>query len=131
MFSILSLEGCYVGFSVGAGTATETHRDKHRGKIEHVVLVWLKEPGNPTVIEKLIELSGEFKRIPGVISVSAGRPVQSSRHVVDSTFDVGVVIEFENKDALQQYEQHPIHVKAVRESLAPNTARMVVYDIEL
>ncbi len=126
ILSVTATAGCYVGLSVGAGRLGDTHK----GKVEHVVLVWLKEPGNTVLIDKLIGVSAEFRDIPGVLSVSAGRPVHSNRPIVDATFDVGFVIEFESVDALQMYEKHPAHVRAVSESLAPHARRVLVYDIE-
>ncbi len=39
--------------------------------VVHIVLVWLKEPGNPEHRQRIIDATREFKTIPGVIDVSA------------------------------------------------------------
>jgi hypothetical protein len=101
----------------------------HAGGITHVVLLWLKQPGDTAAIDRIINTSREFKKIPGVVSVRVGRPLPSTRPVVDSSFDVGLAMQFNDPDALQAYEVHPQHVKAVREVLRPLAAKILVYDI--
>ena len=101
----------------------------HAGQITHVVLLWLKQPGDAAGIDKIIKTSREFAKIPGVINVRAGRALPSTRPVVDSSFDVGLAMTFADAAALQAYEVHPQHVKAVRELLRPLAARIQVYDI--
>ncbi len=99
------------------------------GGITHVVLLWLKTPGDAAAIEKIIKTSREFAAIPGVVSVRVGRPLPSTRPVVDSSFDVGLAMQFNDPAALAAYEVHPQHVKAVREVLRPLAAKIQVYDI--
>jgi hypothetical protein len=112
-------------------TLTESVRNprSHAGQITHIVLMWLKQPGDAAGIEKIIRTSREFANIPGVVSVRAGRALPSTRPVVDSTFDVGLSMTFTDAAALQAYEVHPQHVKAVREVLRPLAARILVYDV--
>src|SRR5688500_12404699 len=83
----------------------------HAGQITHIVLLWLKQPGDAAAIDKIIKTSREFTKIPGVVSVRAGRPLPSTRPVVDSTFDVGLSMTFTDAAALNAYEVHPQHVK--------------------
>lgn len=104
--------------------------DRSDGKVKHIVLVWLKDPGNVQDRRRLIETSHSFRKIPGVLDVSAGTPLESERPVVDDSFDVAVIITFQSTEAMQNYETHPIHIKAVEEVLRPVTDRMVVYDFE-
>lgn len=100
------------------------------GRVAHVVLLWLKTPGDAAAIDKIIQTSREFRQIPGVISIKAGRPIPSTRPVVDSSYDVGLVMMFADEAALQAYETHPQHVKAVHEVLRPLAAKFQVYDIK-
>lgn len=99
--------------------------------VQHIVFVWLKEPGDVETRRQLIETSKSFKKIPGVTGVSTGTPLQSDRPVVDDSFDVAVIITFESREALQNYQTHPNHTKAVEEELSPVTDRMVIYDFEV
>ena len=48
---------------------------------------------------------------------------------VDSSFDVAVVINFADESAMADYEQNPIHKKAVSDVLRPLTAKIIIYDI--
>jgi hypothetical protein len=100
------------------------------GQVEHVVLVWLKDAGNEAKRSELITAAKGFKKqIPGIISISAGTPLPSDRPVVDDSFDIGLVMRFESKEALAAYEKHPVHVKAVKEALAPASKKLQVYDV--
>jgi hypothetical protein len=99
------------------------------GNVSHVVLVWLKHKGDAAERAKVIETAKTFPgQIPGIISLSVGEPLPSTRPVVDSSFDVGLVFRFESKAALEAYEKNPIHLKAVKETLAPLAAKLVVHD---
>ena len=100
-----------------------------KAPITHVVLCWLKNPGDESARQTIIDASYQFKGIPGVINVTAGRAVPSTRPVVDSSFDVAVVINFADESAMAAYEQNPIHKKAVSDVLRPLTAKIIIYDI--
>ena len=98
------------------------------GEVEHVVLVWQKKKGDAATRAKIIETAHTFRDIPGILSLSAGEPIPSARPVVDSSFDVAIVIRFANKAALDAYEKNPKHVKAVEEVLKPAVSKLVVHD---
>jgi hypothetical protein len=99
------------------------------GNVSHVVLVWLKRPGDASERARVIEAAKDFRgRIPGLLAMSIGEPLPSPRPVVDSSFDVGIAMRFETPHALEAYEKNPIHQKAVKEVLAPLSAKIVVYD---
>ena len=64
--------------------------------INHIVLCWLNQPGNQTDIEAVMKASIELKGILEVDSIVVGQPVPSNRKIVDDSFDVGLVINFNN-----------------------------------
>ncbi|MDX2226545.1 MAG: Dabb family protein [Verrucomicrobiae bacterium] len=97
--------------------------------VQHVVVCWLKRPGDPRDIKAISDRTRALSRIPGVISVHTGRPVPSDRPQVDDSFDVAMVMVFEDEQALRAYAAHPLHKKAVREVLQPLVERFVVYDV--
>lgn len=100
------------------------------GNVEHVVLVWLNEPGNAAIKDRMVAAARTFPReIPGILSMSIGDAVPSDREVVDDSFDLALVMRFTDKAALDAYEKHPVHVKAVKEVLAPNASKLKVYDV--
>ncbi len=98
------------------------------GQIEHVVVMWLKKPGDASARKALLAAGETFKNIPGVISVSGGEVVKSDRAVVDSSYDVAFVVTFKDAEALKGYGPHPIHQKAVEEVVKPNVEKFLVYD---
>lgn len=97
-------------------------------RIVHVVLVWLKDPGNAAHRAKIVEATRSFSAIPGVEEIRTGRPVPAERPTADDSFDVGLYIIFASKDALDAYSTHPLHKAAEQTVLRPLVARVVVYD---
>jgi hypothetical protein len=91
--------------------------------------MWLKDPNDTAARQKIIDASESFRQIPGVLDVRHGRPVPSTRPIVDSSFDVGLVITFKDRAALDAYATHPIHQKAAQELIMPTTRQIKVYDI--
>lgn len=101
-----------------------------KGKVEHVVLIWLKKSGNATDRAKAINTAKMFqKEIHEIQHLSVGQPLASERPVVDDSFDVGLVMRFANQADLSTYEKHPVHVKAVNDILKPMAAKLLVYDV--
>ena len=98
------------------------------GHVQHVVICWLKNPGNTQERETLITASHELAKIPGVLSVNAGQVLAGARPLVDSSFDVAVVMTFVDEASLRAYGTNPMHLKAVQELLIPLTAKVLVYD---
>lgn len=96
--------------------------------MEHVVLVWMKDPGNAQHRAELIEAAYGLQVIPGIVHAYAGAALQSTRPEVDDSFDVALVFVFQDAAALEAYQTDPRHVKAVTEVLAPRAARFLVYD---
>ncbi len=98
--------------------------------VVHIVLVWLKEPGNPEHRQQIIDASREFETIPGVIDVSVGEVVLSDRPIVDDSFDVGLYLTFSSVDAMNIYLADDRHQQALREVFRPLSERYVVYDFQ-
>lgn len=102
---------------------------QREGPVNHVVVCWLRQPGNEAARRELIEASKSFeKTIPGLVRVAAGTALPSTRPVVDSTYDVGIVMIFSNEQSLRGFETHPVHKQAVERTLKPLVERFVVYD---
>lgn len=97
-------------------------------RVVHVVLIWLKDPGNPQHRREIIEAGLAFTDIPGVIEVRVGESLDSDRDVVDDSFDVGMYMTFASVKEMNAYLANPAHVEAVRETLGPITDHYVVYD---
>ncbi len=109
----------------GASQATQGSAEE----VIHVVVCWLKQPGNLEQRKELIGAAKALKEIPGVLEIRSGEVVPSERLGVDSSFDVAFVFRFEDEAALRSYENHPIHLKAVSETLKPLVSKFVIYDL--
>lgn len=106
------------------------HATTAKGKVEHVVFIWLKKPGDATDRARVVATAKKFKaEIREIQHLSVGLPQASDRPVVDDSFDVGLVMRFANPADLSTYEKHPAHVKAVEETLKPLAKKLLVYDI--
>src|ERR1041385_4855199 len=113
-------------FLPGCATAPQPAK---AGKLYHVGLVWLKEPGNTEHRQKIIEAAHSFARaIPEVEFLSVGKtlPAMSSWH--DASYDICFVMRLENKAALDRYAKNPVHEKAAKEVLIPLLHEVLFYD---
>ncbi|HEY1051491.1 MAG TPA: Dabb family protein [Prosthecobacter sp.] len=112
------------------GSCPLGHKTTAKGKVEHVVLVWLKRPGNAADRAAVIAAARKFRaEISQIQHLSVGTAVPSERPVVDDSFDVGLVMRFANAADMTAYEKHPVHQKAVAEILKPIAKKLLVYDI--
>ncbi len=113
-------------FLSGCATAPKPAK---AGKLYHVGLVWLKEPGNAEHRQKIIEAAHSFAReIPEVQFLSVGQtlPKVSSWH--DDSFDVCFVMRLEDKAAMDRYAKNPVHQKAAQEVFLPLSQKILFYD---
>ncbi|MDQ3439707.1 MAG: Dabb family protein [Planctomycetota bacterium] len=94
------------------------------------MLCWLKTPGDVAARQKIVETSRTFESIPGVVSVTCGRALPSTRPVVDSSYDVAIMITFADEGALHAYDGHPTHKQAVDEVLKPLVGKFLIYDFK-
>jgi len=72
-------------------------------RVSHVVIVWLKEPGNEAMRQAFIKASRELGGLPGIVNRHVGVVSASDRSIVDDTFDVAVTVTLKNKEALKAY----------------------------
>lgn len=98
------------------------------GSVDHVVLVWLKRPGNKEDRKALQALGNDFRAIPGIRFLDSGTALPSERPTVDDSFDIGYVMRFDSPAALEAYAVHPIHVKA-KDTLLGLSRKVLVYDL--
>ena len=125
----------YISLAAGCFSASLNHEAKHEAddvsagsRLHHIVLCWLRDPGDRKDREKIIEVTKSFRDIPGVLIAQAGQVIMSDREIVDDSFDVGILIVTKNQEDLQKYLDHPIHQQAKKEVLLPLVERILVYD---
>jgi hypothetical protein len=96
----------------------------------HVILVWLKHPTSPGDRAQVLRAARALRMMPGVLRVDAGRAVPPPPAGMDRSFDVGVVITFRDRAALQRYEQDPRQRGAVGRYVKPLVRRYEVYNLD-
>lgn len=97
-------------------------------KVTHVVMVWLKEPGNEQHRATFIKASEKLNDLPGIVNRHVGVVKPSDRKIVDDTFDVAVSVTLESEEALQAYLKSPKHKKILHDKIKPLINRIVAYD---
>lgn len=98
--------------------------------VKHIIVVWLKEPGNTEHQQSLLQASQLLIKIPGILSVQGGTVISSKRAVVDSSFDIALVITMRDREVLSHYAQHPLHQQLLEEELKPLVERYRVFDVQ-
>jgi hypothetical protein len=120
---------CLLAAAFLASCATRTIAPPAKpGTVDHVVLVWLKRPGNEQDKQTLVGLGRELRAIPGIRFLDSGTALPSERPTVDDSFDIGYVMRFDSPAALEAYAVHPLHVKA-KDELVRLGKRILVYDV--
>ncbi|MCA8951444.1 MAG: Dabb family protein [Planctomycetes bacterium] len=126
----LSLVLAAVFVPVLASCAAVGERRPPAGTVDHIVLIWLQQPGDQAAIARIEATAADLARaIDGIVDLNVGRALASDRDVVDDSFDVALVMRFRDAAAMNAYLVHPVHVRAVTEVLQPLTARLLVYDV--
>jgi hypothetical protein len=95
----------------------------------HVVIFWT-DPAKPDAQDEVIAGAKKYlATIPNLVSFQVGKMSPSHRTVVDQSYQVGLCIQFENKKAQDEYQEHPLHLEFIEQCKA-NWTKVVVYDFE-
>jgi hypothetical protein len=95
----------------------------------HIVIFWTDPAKSSAADEVIFGAKKYLASIPGVRSFQAGKMVRSHRQVVDQSYGVGLNIQFETKQAQDEYQVHPQHLEFIEKCKALWT-KVVVYDFE-
>ena len=98
--------------------------------ITHVVVFWTDKPMGEDRKKLLQGASELLADIPGVRNFRVGPAMASPRAVVDDSFAVALCMDFDTREELEAYAEHPGHQRFVADYVKPLGKRMVVYDIE-
>lgn len=93
----------------------------------HHVFFWLKEPENMDERKTFEKGLADLVKVPQIQSYHIGRPIESSREVVDDSFTYSYMAFFRNKEDQDIYQTHPIHLKFI-EDCQHLWTKVVVYD---
>jgi hypothetical protein len=93
-------------------------------------VIFSTNPAETNAADEVIASAKKYlASIPGVENFHAGKMARSHRAVVDQSYQVGLNIQFETKQAQDAYQDHPLHLEFVEKCKALWT-KVVVYDFE-
>jgi hypothetical protein len=93
----------------------------------HHVYFWLKNPANAADRAKLVEGLTKLSKVTTIKSFHIGKPADTSRGVIDTSYDISWYTLFENDADQASYQVDPIHLKFV-EDYSHLWGKVIVYD---
>jgi hypothetical protein len=93
----------------------------------HHVYFWLKNPGNADDRARLVEGLTKLSKVTTIKNFHIGKPANTSRGVIDTTYDISWYNEFANDEDQASYQTDPIHLKFVEEC-SHLWQKVIVYD---
>lgn len=120
------------GMTAMAGSAifaANSHPKKKEMKnvFIHHVYFWLKNAGNTTDRDKLVEGLTKLSNVKTIKSFHIGKPAATNRDVIDTSYAVSWCVFFDNDADQASYQTDPIHLKFV-EDYSHLWAKVIVYD---
>jgi hypothetical protein len=95
----------------------------------HVVIFWT-DPAKPDAPSEVIATAKKYlPSIPGIVNFHVGGMATSDRDIVDQTYQVALNIQFQSKQAQDEYQDHPQHLEFVKQC-RPLFTKLVIYDFE-
>jgi hypothetical protein len=98
--------------------------------IVHTVYFWMKKGAPKDAAKRTIQDALKYLKTPTVKELWAGPPARTTpREVVNSTYDAGLCVLFDDvkdHDAYQDDPQHQVFIKRNKK----NWLRVEVYDVE-
>jgi hypothetical protein len=96
--------------------------------VEHVVLFKTTPEATEEQKEQMIAgLRSLREKIPGIVDLTVGRNFSDR----NQGFDIGLVVRFTDRSALEVYLPHPEHRGCVDTYVAPIKADVIVVDYEI
>jgi len=93
----------------------------------HHVYFWLKNASSNGDREKLIEGLEKLSKAKTIRSFHIGKPADTNRDVIDTSYSISWMLIFDNKDDEESYQVDPIHLNFV-ETCKHLWQKVVVYD---
>lgn len=112
----------------GLSSFTNEHQTgkKKPGFIHHVFF-WLKDPGNTSDRDKLVEGLAALSKVKSIRSFHIGRPANTNRDVIERGYAVSWFLFFDSDAEQASYQVDPIHLNFVKE-YAALWSKVIVYD---
>jgi len=117
------------GLAAGLGAATAaTAETPGAPTLIHHVFFWLKNAGSKTDRDQLIAGLNTLRGVPVVQQLHVGVPASTEkRDVIDNSYDVSELMVFNSVEDQKTYQDHPLHLKFIKDC-GHLWAKVVVYD---
>src|SRR3981081_3782 len=98
------------------------------GQVTHVMLCCLNRPANVDDQNLLRRALRTLRRARGVNDMRVGRPLLVDQPSVEQSFDLGVVMTFRDREALEKFERDQQRQQAIDAMLRPLVRHYTVYN---
>lgn len=95
----------------------------------HTAYFWFKEEATSEQITAFKAASEKLREVETVLGYFAGAPAPTTRPVIENTYDYAIVFLFEDLEAQEFYQQHPLHL-AMIEKHQDIWERVMVTDVD-
>ena len=93
----------------------------------HHVYFWLKDPSSKEDYDKLLNGLESISRIRTIKMFHIGKPADTKRDVIDTSYTFSMLTIFDDKAAEEAYQVDPIHLEFVKEC-SGLWSKVIVYD---
>lgn len=98
------------------------------GRFVHMVFFWMKDPEDTKTIKQFMNGTETFfKQVEVIKTYHIGTPAGTPRDVVDSSYQVSLVVTFDSKEDQDVYQAHQAHLDYIEQYKAL-WERVQVYD---
>lgn len=101
--------------TAGALLNTNAMSDNKSSTFIHHVYFWLDNPGSKEDLDKLLAGLKKLSAVKTIKTFYIGKPADTNREVIDSSYSVSWLLFFDNKADQDSYQVDPIHLKFVEE----------------
>ena len=107
--------------------ATTPTNEKLESGFVHAVYFYLHDSLDQQIKDDFLLVLDTLATIPSLKDIHYGKPANTPRRVVDNTYDYAFICVFENKEAHDAYQDHPIHVD-FKKRYTPLIKDVKIYD---
>jgi hypothetical protein len=86
------------------------------GPVLHVSLLWFADSARPADVDAFIACAEQIASIPGISSHAIGTPAMVTWPEPDQSWTFAMILGFDDRAAMDDYQSHPIHLTAIEHS---------------
>ncbi len=112
---------------IASSISTQTYASDTQSLFIHHVYFWLKNPADKQAHARLLKGLQTLTKIEVIKTSHIGVPADTTRPVIDKSYQFSWLLIFNNRQDQDIYQNHPIHLKFVEE-YSMLWEKVVVYD---